>query len=157
MKYLQSLVLPCILILALFITSACNKDKQSQDEIDREIIIQYIADNNLNATEHASGLFYEIIQEGNGEHPSSQANVTVRYKGYLTSGNVFDETPGTQTRKFDLPDLIEAWKIGIPMLSKGGKGIFIVPSRLGYGAMSLQNIPRNSVLVFEIQLVNFTD
>jgi FKBP-type peptidyl-prolyl cis-trans isomerase FkpA len=157
MKYFQSINLLSILLLVVCFTSACNKDKRTQDEIDREIIIQYIEQENLNVTEHASGLFYEIIQEGNGEHPSPQANVTVRYKGYLTSGNVFDETTGTQTQKFDLPDLIEGWKIGIPLLSKGGKGIFIIPSSLGYGDMSLQNIPRNSVLVFEIQLVNFVD
>ncbi len=136
--------------------SGCNKDKRTQAEIDRDIILEYLEFKGLEAEEHSSGLFYIITQEGNGIHPSHDASITIRYKGYLTSGNVFDQTPGTQTRTFDLQNLIQGWQIGIPLLTKGGKGTLLIPSGLGYGNQIIENIPRNSVLIFEVHLVDFS-
>ena len=38
---------------------------------------------------------------------------------------------------------------------KGGKGTFFIPSALGYGPNAIGNIPENSVLIFEIELIDF--
>lgn len=142
-------------IVPLF--SACLKEGVDQSAIDREAILEYLATSNLNAVEHPSGLFYDIDQPGNNEMPTLQDSVEVQYKGYLLNGAVFDETDPGETIVFPLSRLIPGWQIGIPLLGKGGSGTFLIPSRLGYGNQSVGNgaIPPNSVLIFEITLVDF--
>jgi FKBP-type peptidyl-prolyl cis-trans isomerase len=103
----------------------------------------------------ASGLYYIITQEGTGDHPTLQSTVKVRYKGYRLNGDVFDQTSGTSTATFPLTQLILGWQEGIPLLKKGGKGTFFCPSDLAYGSQQVGDIPPNSVLIFEIELVDF--
>ena len=79
--------------------------------------------------------------------------MTVNYKGYLLNKNVFDQS--TKPVQFPLSNLIEGWKICIPLLQKGGKGTFFIPSQLGYGPSGTGSIPGNSVLVFEIELLDW--
>ena len=79
----------------------------------------------------------------------------VRYKGYLLDGAVFDETTGNNTVVFFLSQVIRGWQVAVPLLQKGGKGMFIIPSGLGYGRAPQPRIPGNSILIFEIELVNF--
>ena len=50
-----------LLFLSLFITTfSCEKDEVDRVAIDREIIEQYLADNNINATKHESGIYYRL-------------------------------------------------------------------------------------------------
>lgn len=142
-----------IIVLLLLAITAC--EKQSQSEIDDEIINNYLTDNNLEAEYHNSGLYYHIIDEGAGGHPDISSTVEVKYKGYLTNNQVFDQTTGNETINFRLSGLIKGWQICIPLLQKGGNGIFYLPSALGYGSRGTSSIPANSVLIFEIELVDF--
>ncbi len=143
-----------IVALIIFAFAGCEKEK-SQAEKDDEIITNYLAENNLEAEKHSSGLYYRITEEGSGGHPDISSTVEVKYKGYLTNDQVFDETTGGKTIKFPLSDLIYGWQIGIPLLQKGGKGKFFVPSAMGYGSRAIGTIPANSVLIFDIELVGF--
>ena len=144
-------------VITLSFLSCLGKEvtPEEQLEIDIQKIKDYLADNNLTATQTASGLHYIITQEGTGSNPTLMSNVTVRYKGYLLDGTVFDETTGSETITFPLSNLITAWQEGIPLLKKGGKGTFFSPSGLAYGPNGVAGIPANSVLIFEIELVNF--
>ena len=141
--------------LTLFLAIAGCTLFACKDKSDMEKIEDYLADNNLTATSTPSGLYYIITAEGSGGHPNLNSTVTVRYKGYRLNGKVFDETVGTDTATFPLKNLIQGWQEGIPLLQKGGKGTFFVPSDLGYGAQQVGDIPANSVLIFEIELVDF--
>ena len=96
-------------------------------------------------------MHYIITEPGSGGSPNLQSNVKVKYKGYLLDGNVFDE----RTETFLLANLIQGWQEGIPLLQKGGKGTFFLPSALGYGPNDVGPIPANSVLIFEIELLDF--
>lgn len=150
-------LLTLLLAVLSLTTLSCLKDvsPEEQLEIDIQKIKDYLAANNLTATETPSGLHYIITQEGTGGNPNLLSNVTVKYKGYLLDGMVFDETTGSTTATFPLANLIEAWQEGIPLLKKGGKGTFFSPSALAYGPNGVSGIPGNSVLIFEIELVNF--
>lgn len=153
MRYLTTFL--TFLSLAFF---ACKDDSLSPEEQlqeDIRIIKQYLTDNNLTADSTASGLHYIITKEGTGGHPNLQSTVKVKYKGYTTDGVVFDQTDDGKTATFSLSGLIEGWQEGIPLLKKGGKGTFFVPSALGYGPSGAGSIPPNSVLIFEIELVDF--
>lgn len=144
------------LVLGLFsiFSSSCNKDKQA--DTDRDLIEGYLAENNIEANVTDEGVYYVITEEGSGEtNPTLASTVEVKYKGYLLDGNVFDETVGSMSRSFPLTNLIRGWQIGIPLLTKGGKGTFYIPSGLGYGEQGRTGIPRNSVLIFDIELVDF--
>ncbi len=138
-----------LLVISTLSTLSCK------DESDMEKIEGYLADNNLTATSTPSGLYYIITKEGTGGHPNLSSSVTVKYKGYRLNGEVFDETTGNNTATFPLTNLILGWQEGIPLLKKGGKGTFFCPSDLAYGSQRVCDIPANSVLIFEIELVDF--
>lgn len=149
---MKNLLLGAVL-LTIALSPACNKDDQS--ELDRQAIEKYLTDNNLSATEHPSGIFYIIDTPGSGGSPALNNQVTVRYKGYYLDGVVFDQTTGSQTAKFQLSSLIEGWQIAIPLLQKGGKGLFLIPSGLAYGPNPPFGVRANAPMAFEIELVDF--
>ena len=148
MKYIS------ITFLFLLTLAGCEKEK-SQAEKDDDIINNYLSENDKEAVYHNSGLYYHIIEEGSGGHPEISDTIKVKYKGYLTNNQVFDETKDEETFEYSLSGLIPGWQIGLPLIQKGGKEILYIPSALGYGSYSISKIPANSVLVFEIELVDF--
>ncbi|MDO8998124.1 MAG: FKBP-type peptidyl-prolyl cis-trans isomerase [Bacteroidota bacterium] len=146
----KSLVLVMIVLSFL----SCKKKKiATQNELDEKIITNYISDNNLNATATGSGLYYVMTTTGTGIQPNANSNVTVNYKGSLKDGKVFDQSASTGAT-FNLGSVIKGWKEGIPLFKKGGKGILLIPSALGYGNQATGSIPANSVLIFDIDLIN---
>lgn len=149
MKNFNILILTSISLFIILLFSSCEEQADKEDKI----INNYLDENNLTAEKHNSGLYYIIEKEGSSDHPTLEDNVEVKYKGYLTDGTVFDQA--SSSVNFPLDILIEGWQIGIPMLGRGGKGIFFIPSALGYGNSKVGSIPANSVLIFEIELVDF--
>jgi FKBP-type peptidyl-prolyl cis-trans isomerase FkpA len=142
----------CILIILLVTFSSCKKEVVDYSQIDEDIITQYIADNNLTAIATGTGLYYVIDTPGSGVKPNSQSTVTVAYKGYLTNGSVFDESANAGI-SFSLTGVIEGWQQGIPFFKEGGTGVLLIPSALGYGSQATSGIPANSVLLFDIRLI----
>ncbi|NUQ26339.1 MAG: FKBP-type peptidyl-prolyl cis-trans isomerase [Saprospiraceae bacterium] len=150
MKSVFSMVLLGIILLA----GACKKDDDNQALIDKELIEQYLLDNNIDAQEHESGMFYVITTEGFGASPTLNDDVEVSYRGYFLDDTVFDQTAAGQTVEFPLANLIKGWQIGLPLLKEGGRGTFFLPSELGYGDNPPSGIPANAVLIFDIDLVD---
>lgn len=145
-----------ILILLLAATTlgfGCNKEDQS--EIDRNLIVKYLEDNNLTAIEDESGLFYIVDVPGGEEKPTLSDNVTVTYKGYFLNGSVFDQTAEGQDISFPLTGVIKGWQIGIPKFGKGGSGQLFLPSDLAYGSRGSGSVGPNSVLIFDVELLDF--
>ncbi|MCI5080653.1 MAG: FKBP-type peptidyl-prolyl cis-trans isomerase [Saprospiraceae bacterium] len=130
---------------------SCSKD-EDQATIDRNKIEAFLEETQLDAEEHPSGLYFVTEELGDGGHPDITSTVTVRYKGYLLDGTVFDQTEGNETVSFKLMDLIEGWQIGIPLIQKGGSITLILPSDLAYGN---RGFLANEVLLFDIELVDF--
>lgn len=149
MKYL----VPLFSLIVLF--SACKKKDTTEDQAakDEVIITQYISDNNLNATATGSGLHVVINNPGTGASCNSNSNVKVSYKGYFTNGEVFDQS-SVAGITFNLQNVIKGWTEGIPYFKEGGSGILLIPSALGYGANGNSSIPGNTVLIFEITLID---
>ena len=142
------------LLPVLFVFLACKKvTSTEQAKIDEDIIVKYIADNNLNATATGSGLYYVIQEPGTGAGCNENSDVKVAYKGYFTSGEVFDQSAAAGIT-FSLKQVIQGWTEGIPKFKEGGKGILLIPSALGYGTNSSGSVPANSVLIFDIELID---
>ena len=142
----------CVLLLLLLTWPACRK-KTDQTALDESIITKYISDNKLNATATGSGLYYVTNLKGTGASPNINSNVTVKYTGYLTNGNVFDQTTSGGAT-FKLSGVIKGWQEGIPLFNKGGKGKLLIPSALGYGSQATGSIPANSVLIFDVEILD---
>jgi FKBP-type peptidyl-prolyl cis-trans isomerase FkpA len=126
----------------------------SQSLIDRNTILNHLKSKKLDYKHTDSGIFYTIEKAGNDEHPKPSSNVIVNYKGYLLDGKQFDASEAGKPVSFDLQNLIKGWQEAIPMLGIGGKGTFIVPSEIAYGSSAKGDIPANSVLAFDIELVD---
>lgn len=142
------------LLISFVLISACKKKEViSQATADDNAIKKYVADNKLNATRTGSGLFYVIDSQGTGNNPVRSSNVTVVYKGYLLSGSVFDQSKSTGFST-PLTQVIEGWTEGLQYFKKGGKGKLLIPSALGYGARATGSIPANSVLIFDVELLD---
>ncbi len=146
-------VFPLILAMTLILTSCLKKN--NQPDIDDQIIQNYLVKNNLTAIKDPSGLYYIMTQEGTGLSPDISHTVEVKYQGRLIDGTVFDQTETDKTFTYALSGLILGWQIGIPMLKRGGKATFFIPSSLGYGSTTMGPIPSNSVLIFDIELIDF--
>ena len=123
----------------------------------------WVSTNHPGATQHPSGFFYEIANPGSGTViPGVCSNVTVKYAGYLTNNSKFDDSSPTYPNgiSFLLGQLILGWQKGIPLVKKGGSLSLYLPPSLGYGNQDVRNnagavvIPANSILIFNIQLVD---
>ena len=143
------LILLCPIIMLMI---SCKKPVD-YDQIDEDLIQQYITDNSLDAQPTGSGLYYVIDNPGNGSSANINSTVTVAYIGKLTDGTIFDQSSSMGTT-FPLINVIQGWQEGIPLFREGGSGILLIPSSLGYGSQAVGSIPVNSVLIFEISLIH---
>ena len=103
-----------------------------------------------------NGLSYEVLEEGHGNvHPSVKDWVTMHYEGQLVNGKLFDSSLGKgKPPTFKLNNLIEAWQRVVPLMVVGDKWRLIVPPAMGYGERPNGNIPGNSILIFELELLS---
>lgn len=148
------------LLISLVFINACGFDDDEQipdfTESNEQEIKTYIAENNLDAERTDSGLYFVINEQGTGEKPESNSNVTVVYKGYFTDGDVFDQSDENGL-SFGLNQVIAGWSEGIPKFNEGGSGILLIPSSLGYGPFGIPGIPGGSVLIFDVELVSINN
>lgn len=140
--------------MVVFLSLGC--EDETQFDIDRGIIRDHLEANNIEATPTQAGMYYRILEEGGNVRPNVTDIVEVRYRGEFLDGIVFDETEGNATVEIPLGGVIEGWKRGLPLIGRGGKIELWIPSYLAYGTRGRSpSIPPNSVLYFEIELVDF--
>lgn len=106
----------------------------------------------------ATGLQYEDMSVGTGATPQAGQTVVVHYTGWLTNGNKFDSSVD-RGQPFTFPlgqgRVIKGWDEGVASMQVGGKRKLTIPPELGYGAAGFPGaIPPNSVLVFEVELLD---
>ena len=101
-----------------------------------------------------SGLQYQILQEGSGPKPTSEDTVVAHYIGTLIDGTEFDNsTKRGQPITFGVKNVIPGWQELLPLISAGSKVKTWIPPELGYGTRSAGMIPPNSMLTFEIEMI----
>lgn len=130
------------------------RPETTQHEIDDNIIKQFFADKGLTGfTKHPSRVYQNISVVGTGTAISSISTITVKYKGRLLDGTVFDESGSTDLVNA-LADLIPGWQKVLVGVTKGTKMRIVIPSDLGYGKRTDSGLPINSVLDFDIEIVD---
>jgi len=101
-----------------------------------------------------SGLQYKVVQEGSGAMPKAEDMVKVHYKGTLIDGKEFDSsyTRG-EPAEFPVNRVIPGWTEALQLMKVGEKRQLWIPSELAYGPVPRPGIPGNSVLVFDVELL----
>jgi FKBP-type peptidyl-prolyl cis-trans isomerase FkpA len=148
------------LTLAVCITACKKKDYEfdslGQFQKDTAAIKSFLKANNITegTMDPEYGIYYHIINTGTGNVSYKPATkVTVNYTGRLLNGSVFDSTNGTPGQLV-LGNTIAGWYYAIPKVQKGGKMRVIIPSFYGYGNAGNSRIPANSVLDFDVEVVD---
>lgn len=109
--------------------------------------------------ETSSGLQYEVITKGtNDSFPSARSTVKVHYHGTLIDGAIFDSSVDRgEPIEFGLNQVIKGWTEGLQLMSVGDKFRFFIPANLAYGNGSAGIITPGSVLIFEVELLDFSN
>jgi FKBP-type peptidyl-prolyl cis-trans isomerase len=147
--------------LLLVIAISCTKEVVvDYSATDKKIIEDFLAVHHLTAQSTASGLYYIIKKPGGANHPNVNNQILVNYQGFLTDSNLFDTSYKLgKPAIFALNNVIAGWKEGLPMIGTGGEIQLFIPSALGYGSIAKTSnyapIPANSVLLFDIGLVDY--
>jgi FKBP-type peptidyl-prolyl cis-trans isomerase FkpA len=133
---------------------------QTQLGLDTVAIDNYLFENGITAQTHPSGLRYVIVEPGAGDRPGPDKCIRINYKlWFFKETTVFEE--GTNQANA-LSENILGLRIGLKEIQKGGKINLYVPSALAYGPTGRRDpsgkvvIPKNQILVFEVELVNVT-
>ena len=151
---MKSTLLALVSLLFVSCLSDTNIEIQPVDysiQNEKEIT-DYIVAKNLTAVKSDTGLYYVITEPGTGKQPTANSDVRVAYKGYFTSGKIFDQSK-PEGISFSLQQVIKGWTEGISYFKEGGSGVLLIPSHLGYGSGGRPGIPGGSVLVFDVKLI----
>ncbi|WP_086933801.1 FKBP-type peptidyl-prolyl cis-trans isomerase [Agarilytica rhodophyticola] len=101
-----------------------------------------------------SGLQYKVVTEGKGKSPAATDRVKVHYKGTLIDGTQFDSSYDRgEPATFGVGQVIKGWTEALQLMKEGAKWQLFIPAELAYGAVSRPQIPGNSVLLFDVELL----
>ena len=138
---------------------------------DKDIIENYLKENNIEAQSTESGLRYVVLEEGKGPQASQGDSVVVDFTGSTLDGKMFY----TSNRKMaeekgvleegnpyePLSFVIGAGRMipgveeGISLLKEGSKARLYLPSEMAYGERGAgPDIKPNQVLSFDVELID---
>ena len=140
------------------IQSYFSKKQQKQSESVIEEGINFLRENGKRegVTTLASGLQYEVINDGTGSKPTIEDNVTTHYHGTLIDGTVFDSSVDRgEPASFPVGGVIKGWTEALQLMAVGSKWKLYVPYDLAYGERGAgQQIGPYSTLIFEVELIS---
>lgn len=146
----------------LLLAGACSSDPVSVPEAN-PATASFASTLNINIaamTRTPSGLYYRDSQLGpaTARVAARGDSVTVRYTGWLSNGTQFDSNrdAGDAAFGFTLGSrrVIAGWDEGLVGMRVGGRRILVIPPSLAYGADPYRGIPGNSILVFDVELLD---
>jgi FKBP-type peptidyl-prolyl cis-trans isomerase len=156
----------CIKLESVKTQQQINKERDAEGDArnlaDDAALKDFFVKNNIKAQKTESGLYSVITKQGIGNNAKAEQTVYVNYTGRLLNGTPFDSNTDPQFKhqeplSFILGRgrVIRGWDEGLTLLNKGAKATFYIPSNLAYGPNSPKaEIPPNSVLIFDIELID---
>jgi FKBP-type peptidyl-prolyl cis-trans isomerase len=127
---------------------------------DIETIDNYLEANSITATVHDSGIRYVISNPSPGAKPTLYDQVKISIKGKpLTDGTQFLNVVGMPTDEFSsrVANYLQGIMVGLQQMNVGEKSTIYVPSGLAYGTQAFTNLPANSNVIFEIELLEIVE
>ena len=131
-----------------------NADSVQQYEKEVKLLRKAIADGKTDVTKDTAGIFYKIIDAGNGKPVNVNDTVTVKYQLRIFGTTEIIDQATDKPATFPLNRLIKAWQIAVPLVKTGGKLKIIIPSGFAYSIRTrAPKIPPNSILEFDIEVL----
>lgn len=163
MRYLKSFgILLCVVLFAGAQVLAQNAvHDAAQRKIDEKKLQEYFLKNDLHPKKGSGGMYYSIAKEGTGRQILIGEVVKMNYTGRLLDGTVFDSNTDPKFRhqepfvtEIGAGRVIKGWDKGIQLLKKGTVATLYIPSIMGYGEEGAARIPANSILVFDVEVLD---
>jgi FKBP-type peptidyl-prolyl cis-trans isomerase len=139
---------------------AFEQQEKAQFQKDLQLIAEYAAAQQLKTQRTQAGVSYAISKAGKGPNAKPGNLLTVNYEGFLLDGTPFEKSGEGKPFEFVLGQgkAMEGWEDGLRFFNKGSEGWLLIPSKLAYGPLAIQegsiSIPANAVLVFKIKVMD---
>ena len=106
-----------------------------------------------------SGVQYEVVEAGKGDHPTETDVVVVHYRGFLLDGSEFDSSFSRgEPTELEVAQVIAGWQQTLQLMQVGAKWKVWIPSDLAYGLRGAgSKIGPNEMLFFDIELLSIKE
>jgi FKBP-type peptidyl-prolyl cis-trans isomerase FkpA len=153
-----------VAVFILLLVSSCLKtddDRKTysaaEEKILREAYLSNLVTKGHDIDTTSTGVYYVIIDDGEGEFAKEGDTLTVGYAGYFIDGVMFDSSEihfpdGKYEFILGVDPMIDGWEDGVKLMNKGARFQFIIPSEKAYGSKGYGTIPPYQTLVFVIKL-----
>ena len=102
-----------------------------------------------------NGAMMKLSRPGKGKSPKAVDSATVHYTGTLIDGTQFDSSRDrNQPFTTRLTDVIPCWTKALQQMKPGARAQVVCPADTAYGNRPVGPIPPNSVLVFDIEVLD---
>ena len=147
--------------MTLSFNMSCTIESYATKKIAADHEIQlYINNNDVNVKPNSSGLVFIPIRKGDGISPQDGDKVAFHYTGYYFNGAVFDTSyDKSYPLVVELGNgmIIKGLEEALKLMDKNSKAKVIIPFYLAYNDMENAPVPPYSNLIFEIELLDFTN
>ena len=133
-----------------------REKEKNQGSENLKIADEFLAENKKKSDvkETPTGLQYRVLQEGDGAKPKLDDKVKVHDVGRLINGTKFDSSVDRgEPTEFGLNQVIKGWTEGLQLMNTGSKYEFFIHPKIAYGPRPRPQIPANSLLIFEVELL----
>ena len=101
-----------------------------------------------------NGTLIKLSRAGKGKTPKADATVKVHYTGTLIDGTKFDSSRDREEAfETKLTDVSPCWTKALQQMKPGARAKVVCPANTAYGNRPVGQIPANSVLVFDIEML----
>lgn len=124
---------------------------------DRERIKNYIERKSLKMNESSTGLWYQIVKEGDGEFLSNYDKVVLNYDCSLLDGTkcYSSKDLGPKEVIIGRSEIEPGLNEGLRLLKPGAEAIFIIPPFLAYGLIGDRKmIPPRAIIVYNVNILH---
>lgn len=170
---LAGILIPALFISFLFFYNPNMNTNQRQDEPVTTSFQSRLKDadvSNLEKREEIAELETSVVEDGTSSGNSEAQDrvvqtgdeITVHYRGWRASdGFVFDQSFNHSENGFTFTvgsGVIEGWSEGVVGMKVGEIRRLYIPSEKGYGEFGAgEDIPANTDLIFDVELIRFDD
>ena len=144
------------LVISLIVLTGCVQDSPNVKQIaNMKFFIENQAQEGINVIE--KGLHYAVLNSGdrNSKSPELSDIITAHFHGTLTDGTVFwSSVESNEPLTIQLSELIEGCQKVISLMKINDKWRVYIDPSMAYGDEGRPGIPSNSILVFDIELLD---